>query len=186
MNYPVLVLSSGGIDSTAVIKFYLNQSFEVSTLFVDYGQLSLKNEEKAVTKVCEYYNVPLKKIGFFGFKKKTDGFILGRNALLLHIALMEFKQPKGLIGIGIHSSTSYVDCSNEFVNIMQASFDLYTNGCISIGAPFLNWGKKEICEYCVNNQVPLNLTYSCELGLDQPCGRCLSCRDLEVIYKDDS
>jgi len=182
----VMVLASGGIDSTAVMNFYLEQKFFVLALFVDFGQHAIKEEEKAVSKVCEHYDVPSKKVSFSGFNITSDGFIVGRNALLLHTALMEFQERKGIISIGVHLGTRYADCSEEFIRIMQASFDLYTNGRISIGVPFLNWNKKEIWDYCISHQVPLNLTYSCELGLIQPCGRCKSCKDLEVLYAGSS
>ena len=64
---------------------------------------------------------------------------------------------------------------------MQSIFDIYKNGLIKIDAPFLTFYKSQIYDYCIKEKVPLNLTYSCELGLKQPCGKCLSCKDLEKI-----
>ena len=106
----------------------------------------------------------------------------GRNAFFLHAALMAFKYTTGIIAIGVHSDTPYYDCSEQFIRDMQLSFDLYTDGRVGIGAPFLHWNKRDIWEYCHSKKVPIQLTYSCELGRDQPCGQCLSCKDLEALH----
>ena len=55
----VLVLLSGGIDSSACLVFYLTQGFSVSALFVDYGQVSKGREESAASAMCAHYGVPL-------------------------------------------------------------------------------------------------------------------------------
>lgn len=177
-----VVLLSGGLDSTSCLAFYLSQGFSVSALFVDYGQLSAKLENAAATEVCDHYRIPLQKTSISGLQQSAGGFILGRNALLLYSALLSFNLKAGIIGIGIHSGTTYQDCTEEFVSQIQSSFDLYTDGQIIIGVPFLNWNKVEIWHYAQNAEVPLHLTYSCELGRRQPCGECLSCSDLEVLH----
>ena len=178
----VLVLLSGGIDSTACVAYYSSQKFLVTGLFIDYGQSAARNENKAAVAVSQHYNIPLEKIFFSGGRKWEAGCIPGRNTFLLSIALMNFKLKSGLVAIGIHSGTDYWDCSKEFIEMMQTCFDRYTDGCISIDAPFLNWKKHEIWKYSIENKAPLEFTYSCELGRKQPCGKCLSCKDLEALY----
>jgi 7-cyano-7-deazaguanine synthase len=176
-----LVLLSGGVDSTAVLDYCIKQKLKPNAFFVDYGQLSARREKRAVTRICQIYNTQL-SIGLVtGFKGLKDGYIRGRNGFLLYMALMAFDAPAGTISFGIHRSTTYADCSPVFVQNIQDTFDLYSNGTIKIHAPFIDWTKAEIWEYCKNNNVPIELTYSCELGLKQPCGKCLSCQDLEVI-----
>lgn len=117
-----------------------------------------------------------------GYENLAGGYVLGRNAFLLHVALMAFSHPAGIIALGIHSGTRYVDCTAGFLRHMQASFDLYADGRIRVDAPFLNWSKREIWEFCRKIGAPLELTYSCENGADQPCGKCASCQDLEALY----
>ena len=63
---------------------------------------------------------------------------------------------------------------------MQAVLDLYSEG-VQLAMPFLHWTKAEVFEYCLIKDVPLHLTYSCERGLDPPCGYCLSCMDREAF-----
>ena len=178
----VLVLSSGGIDSTACIDFYLSSGFTVESLFIRYGQLAFEREMVAVQAITRFYHVPLSIVNASGFKTWSSGYVPGRNAFLLFCALMNLAEQQGLIGLGIHGGTPYVDCSAGFVLEMQRSFNLYTNGSVQLDAPFVTWGKRDIWNYCLSRNVPLDLTYSCEIGKQQPCGNCASCKDLEVLY----
>jgi len=177
----VLVLLSGGIDSTATVHFYKTQGNSVSGLFIDFGQISGKREEAASEFIADFFKIKLHKVKCSGINSKKSGYISGRNAFLLHTALMNFPFKKGIIAIGIHSGTNYIDCSNSFAIMMQQSFDLYTDGQVNIGTPFINWKKNEIYYYSQKNGIPLHLTYSCELGKKQPCGECISCKDLEAL-----
>ena len=167
----VLVLLSGGIDSAACVAFYLKNNFSVSSLFFDYGQLSARREYEAALRIARYDAIPLQRIRCAGFKQYSGGNIPGRNAFLLQGALMFFKYNSGLISIGIHSDTPYYDCSEKFIQSMQSLFDIYTDGRVGIDVPFLSWNKRQIWDFCQNENVPLQLTYSCELGKAQPCGQ---------------
>lgn len=177
-----LVLLSGGLDSSACAAFYLTQKFSVQALFVNYGQISAARECSAAAAICAHYGIPLEKLTCSGFSRWKGGYIPGRNAFLLYSALMAFRHATGIIAMGIHAGTSYQDCSERFTHDMQSSFDLYADGRIRIAAPFLRWSKRQILDYSKKHNVPVQLTYSCELGVRQPCGRCLSCKDLKALY----
>jgi 7-cyano-7-deazaguanine synthase len=176
----IVVLLSGGLDSTACVAYYKAQRSRISTLFVDYGQRSRNHELRSASAVAAHYNVALKVLRLS--KSNTwNGYVPARNAFLLTVALMHFEEARGLISIGVHAGTSYVDCTPTFSNSMQAVFDLYTSGCIRIDAPFLDWEKRDIYGYLLRRRSPIELTYSCQLGRRQPCGACPSCRDLERL-----
>ena len=177
-----LILTSGGIDSTACINFYKKMGFDVDALFIDFGQPSRIKEYKAATLIANYYDINLNRVLVKSRQQIHDGFIPGRNAFLLFSALMNFTKDNGIIGIGIHNGTNYFDCSKDFVVQVQNIFDQYSQGTVKIGVPFLNFNKKEIWDYCNLEQVPIHLSYSCELGKKQPCGYCTTCKDLEAIY----
>jgi 7-cyano-7-deazaguanine synthase len=178
----VVVLLSGGIDSTASIEFYLRQKFNVKALFINYGQIAAKKELVAAKKIANHYKIKLDKVVVRNLMTFSSGEIIGRNAFLLTTALLNFKQKNGIISIGIHDGTTYPDCTKKFIKDMQEIFDIYKNGAIQIGVPFLDFKKIEIWAYSQEHKVPLDLTYSCELGKMQPCGKCLSCKDLEILY----
>jgi 7-cyano-7-deazaguanine synthase len=176
-----LVLLSGGIDSTACVAFYLQQGFSVSAVFVDYGQIAAPQEKKASQAVANHYQIPVAILSWSG-QKKQAGLIIGRNAFLLFAALMEVPVEARIIAAGIHSGTTYYDCSQSFIRRIQFLFDSYTGGIVQVGTPFLKWSKRDVWAYCKTHRVPLELTYSCENGSAQPCGECLSCQDLEILH----
>jgi 7-cyano-7-deazaguanine synthase len=172
-----MVLLSGGVDSAACIAFLQSQNIRASGLFINYGHSAAKQEYQAAVAISEFYKAPLKHIAVSGFQQWGVGFVPGRNAFLLHTALMAVSFKKGMVAIGIHSGTAYRDCSDYFLRQMQSSFDIYAEGRIHVSAPFLHWTKKEIWDYGRKMSVPFELTYSCEAGRDQACGQCLSCID---------
>lgn len=176
-----LVLLSGGADSSACLTFLKEQGAHLHSLFIDYGQPSAKEERSAAFAISDYYEVPLTAIEVTGFKRWDAGYVNGRNAFLLHTALMAADFSRGLIGIGIHAGTSYADCTEYFIRQMQASFDVYMDGRVQVYAPFLGWTKKEVWEYSRGVGMPLELTYSCETGGVPSCRRCRSCIDRESL-----
>ena len=177
----VYVLLSGGIDSAACVAFYLKENFSTRCMFIDYEQAAGQREFRSAKAIAKHYRVHFSRLTWSGLHKKNAGLVFGRNAFLLVSALMEMPRYTGIIAIGAHSGTNYYDCTSAFFRKMQSIFDAYTKGRIQIGVPFLKWTKGNILAFCRSYKVPLELTYSCERGLDQPCGQCLSCRDLEIL-----
>lgn len=175
------ILLSGGLDSACCLAFYLRRSFKVEAVFVDYGQASTHSESRAARAISHHYSVPLRVIKLTPAQPKGPGLIRGRNAFLLLVALTESKVTNSLVALGIHAGTNYDDCSPVFVRRMQSVFDLCTGGTTQICAPFLKWRKPDIWAFAHGHGVPIQLTYSCECGLPQPCGSCDSCAALEAL-----
>src|SRR6266496_4084383 len=178
----VTVLLSGGLDSTACLAFYMKQDFAVEGLFFDFGQASATREEDAARAIARHYGAGLRCVRCEGLHPRTGVEVRGRNGFLLLGALMALQGEAGIIGIGIHEGTSYADCTENFIQESQHLFDLYTDGQVRIGAPFIKWTKRQIWDYGQFASIPVALTYSCESGRDQPCGECLSCKDLTALY----
>jgi 7-cyano-7-deazaguanine synthase len=178
----VLVLASGGADSSCCIGYYSRDPENcLSAMFVDYGQAAVRHEETAVTLICNFYKIPLTKIHVVGNTAFGAGVIRGRNALLLTTALTFCNFESGLIALGIHSGTEFPDCSPSFVDGVRTIFDIYSDGRIGVDAPFVYWAKRDIWQFGKNIGVPFDHTYSCDLGKVPNCGTCLSCKDRERI-----
>ena len=177
----VLVLLSGGLDSSACIQFYLDFGRPPCALFIDYGQRAAKLEARAASRIAAHYDTPLITCFWKGATIKPVGAIPGRNAFLVSAALLERPESVSTIANGIHAGTEYADCSAQFIAQLQSAVDLSESGRIELAAPFLTWSKADILEYCVSKGVPTHKTYSCERGASIPCGECLSCRDRQGI-----
>ena len=175
------VLLSGGIDSSTCLAYYLDEEFDVGAVFVSYGQVASTPELLAAKSVCRHFHVPLRVIRMEQTTAKGPGLIIGRNAFLVCTAVLEAGENAGIVAIGIHSGTRYRDCSPLFVRELQRLFDVCTGGSVQIGAPFVRWTKRDIWQLAKRLKVPLSVTYSCERGRKQPCGKCDSCSDLEIL-----
>jgi 7-cyano-7-deazaguanine synthase len=181
ISAPGIVLLSGGVDSACLLALCADeQRKDVDALFVDYGQAAAQPEREAATAVTRALGVRLRHAQL-AVGPIVEGEIPGRNALLVHVALTMAPASPATIMLGIHAGTPYVDCSPPFVEAMQISLDLHRRGTLQLAAPFVNWSKREVYDYARAMRVPLELTYSCELGTIPPCGSCLSCRDRELL-----
>lgn len=180
-SHEACILLSGGIDSAACLHFFLKQKYAVSAFHVSYGQPAEEMEKRAASRVARHFGVKLKKIELTGTKRQSDGEIMGRNTLLVFAALLQRTVDRGLIVLGVHSGTPYYDCSEGFLDSVQEIMNGYTDGAVQITAPFQTWSKLDVWEFCQEEGIPIDLTYSCENGNPKPCGRCLSCQDLEEL-----
>jgi 7-cyano-7-deazaguanine synthase len=176
-NHEVLVLLSGGIDSTACLDFYKELGRLPLAFFVDYGQPAARLEADAAKAVSAHYSVPLVSLTWRGYQTKRAGLIPGRNCFLITAALMERPNSVFMIALGVHAGTDYPDCSQPFLETMQTAIEISENCAVQLATPFAAWTKQDILAYCKVRNVPVHLTYSCERGTEPPCGACLSCKD---------
>jgi 7-cyano-7-deazaguanine synthase len=177
----VAVLASGGIDSAAVIDFYLRRKCSVSAVFFDYGQPTREAEQEAFKRIIGYYGIQGQafKLGITPAKRGSEYLV--RNAVLLFAAAaLGFDPAK--IAMGIHSDSQYFDCSQVFMRNCQSVLDGYFGGTVRFEAPFLDFDKRQVIQYCKKNRVPLRLTFSCTRS-NTPCGQCVSCVERERFLK---
>ncbi len=172
----ILVLLSGGLDSCACIDFYKHMGRPIAAMFIDYGQRAAKREKLAARNITNYYDINLQEIRISKVNKKEIGEIKYLNLFLLSTALMESSNSIRAIVLGIHAGTTYWDCELKFIKSMQ-NMILNKHNNIKILTPFINWHKTEIMQYVLDNNVPFDMTYSCEDGRAGGCGKCLSCID---------
>jgi 7-cyano-7-deazaguanine synthase len=172
---------SGGIDSSACALFYARLGFAVHGVHITYAQPAASREKLAAETVASEIGIPISLLKMDGAIRLPDTEIPGRNAFLIIAAFLALQAPAGLMALGIHAGTPYFDCSPTFALRMQALLDGYAEGRTRLASPFITWTKLEVWEFALSAGLPTDLTYSCELGLPQPCGKCRSCKDLEEL-----
>lgn len=177
-NRDVVVCFSGGVDSTALIDYYLSRHFTIRAVHFNYGQPAFQGEAVAVRSISTHYAIEVVTQSITPILPcNSVGEYFARNALFLLLACCELNLTKGLLALGIHGGTSYYDCSPQFASHIQSLIDGYSGGNIMLDFPFLKNTKAEIVQYCIEQSVPLALTYSCERNPTVPCGACRSCLD---------
>ena len=175
-----LVLLSGGIDSATLLSHAHQMWPRVESLFVDYGQAAALGERAAARALASEASVDHREASFIG-STFGAGEIRGRNAFLVHAALLAWGEERGAIALGVHAHSVYRDCSPEFAGLMQRSLDLHTGGALQLSTPFITRTKGEVFSLALDLHVPLHLTYCCEASGTAPCGTCDSCRDREHL-----
>jgi hypothetical protein len=88
----VLVLTSGGMDSAACLRFFMDFGRPPQALFINYGQKSGDKEHSAARLVCDYFGVPLQVFNAPFPEIPGPGFVTGRNLFLASAALILKKQ----------------------------------------------------------------------------------------------
>jgi 7-cyano-7-deazaguanine synthase len=173
----VTVLFSGGIDSTACVRFFMDRGYDVCGVFVNFGQAAVLSEARAVETLKVEFGIPVVVVRAESELSFGAGELVGRNAFLIFAAVLLGGCHDGLLAIGVHAGTPYYDCSPAFIDRANVLVGECTNGRVSVIAPFVQWSKDDVYSFFSTLNLPLSQTYSCEAGSTPPCRHCASCAD---------
>tara|TARA_Y100001933_G_scaffold262352_1_gene319605 strand:+ start:5344 stop:6024 length:681 start_codon:yes stop_codon:yes gene_type:complete len=204
-NKKVIILASGGLDSSTVAGIAKNSGAQIFGLSFNYGQRH-KKELRAAKRIAKYLKfedlkvIQLdlsiwggssltdkeKKIPIHGIDKNTipNTYVPGRNTIFISVALSLAEAINAdCIGLGINALdySGYPDCRPDYIEQFQKLANLSSkrgrdNKPIKLWTPLLNLNKEEIIELAFSNNVPIEETWSCYLGGKIPCQKCDSCR----------
>jgi len=111
-------------------------------------------------------------------------YVPGRNTVFIAIA-MSLAEAKGAeaiyLGINAVDYSGYPDCRPEYLEAFQNLAQLSSKAGLEgkapkLVAPLINELKVDIVRRAVKLKVPIDMTWSCYQGEEEPCGRCDSCR----------
>ena len=151
----VNLLLGGGIDSTALIVYYLSRNASIRGIHFNYGQPSLTGERRSISMLSQHYGISVTTVDLGLSIASIRGEYYCRNALLLLAAASVLQVRQGILSIGIHSETPYYDCSSSFMTDIQRLVDGYFGGAIQVEAPFLKLTKSNIFDFCRLKKVPI-------------------------------
>ena len=125
--------------------------------------------------------------------EKTDGapvstYVPFRNGLFLSSAA-SIALSKGceVIYYGAHSDdaagNAYPDCSDAFNKAINDAIYIGSGNQLKVEAPFIGLTKAQVVKKGLELKVPYELTWSCYMGEDKPCGVCGTCIDRAKAFE---
>ncbi len=114
-------------------------------------------------------------------------WVPGRNVVFTAIAT-SFAEAENaekiIVGWDLEEAVTFPDNSKEFLDAFNNVLRIGTLEDVEIEAPVINMGKTEIVKLGIKINAPLNLSYSCYMGGEKPCGICESCIRRMRAFKD--
>ncbi len=127
--------------------------------------------------------------------EKTDGkpvstYVPFRNGLFLSSAAsIAISKDCSVIYYGAHSDdaagNAYPDCSSDFNDAINRAIYIGSGKQLTVEAPFVNMTKADVVKTGIELNVPYDLTWSCYLGDDKPCGKCGTCIDRQKAFMEN-
>lgn len=185
----VIVLLSGGIDSSVLLAELLHERIGCKCLFVDYGQRARKEEYAASKRISDSMNVDLLRVVLGNFSGRFRNLLTqdnpslstvfpARNMLLLTLAAqIGYEEHARAVAIGVIMTARYPDCSKEFLESAEKLITLALGEKMAVLSPFSQLTKRQVVGIGRTLDVPFELTYSCLGGGRKHCGRCESCKE---------
>jgi 7-cyano-7-deazaguanine synthase len=188
----IVTLVSGGLDSTLMAVLTKEARIEQFPLFVDYGQRFLTRELAACRRSMRNNHLPkpaVANVGGFGTLIRSgltdrklhvveDAFTPGRNLLFLLLgAAYAYQVGANAVAIGLLSERTslFPDQTSEFTVMAQAMLSACMGCPVKVLTPLSEFTKHDVVSLARGRKI--EGTYSCHMGGQVPCGRCISCRE---------
>lgn len=196
-----VLLLSGGLDSSTLLAWLLDEGYEPVALTLRYGSRHMEAETAAARAVAAHFGVPhlVRDLpeGLFRGSGLIDAplpagrsleemaaggvapsYVPLRNTVFLAVAgAVAEGIGAGAVAYAAHREdhTGYPDCRPEYVEAMGRALCLGSRDGLGLLAPFIGWRKAEIVRWAAGRGVPLHLTHTCYRGHRPACGACDSC-----------
>ena len=201
----VIVLHSGGMDSTTCLFKAKAEGAEVYSLGIDYGQ-RLAVEMIFAAKQCAALSVPREVISVEWRKPErriptnreppemrasvSHAFLPARNAVFLSLAAAHaagISAEEVHIGLNCVDFSGYPDCTVEFFDAFRTMMAIANPDGAKIRAPLLELSKPEIAKMAKDLGIGEHDTWSCyqpkvAAGAVTPCLVCDACRLHEYAW----
>ncbi|WP_066798317.1 7-cyano-7-deazaguanine synthase, partial [Caldivirga sp. MU80] len=199
----VLVIASGGLDSTTAAAHLIKQGYEVALLHFNYGHVAEGPENRAVREIARFLNVPLIEVDMDFFRVVRHSPLLGdgeinrvdegregaefahewvpaRNFVFIALATAiaeAYGYDYIATGINLEESGAYPDNEMEFIRLLNKvlPYAVGPNKHVELLMPVGHLVKHEIVRLGLEVGAPLHLTWSCYDKGPKHCGRCGPC-----------
>lgn len=190
----LVILASGGIDSTLMSLMAYEEGVAIHPLFIDYGQLGAVKEWQAVRQSYSKHGLPSPiRMDLSGYghvipsgittrdlRISEDAFLPGRNMLIILAgAGFAYRINAQGVAIGLLNPETHLfpDQTGEFLRACETTLETAFGRRIAVVAPLFHLTKKDVLTMA--GERGLTTTYSCHAGGDTPCGVCVSCMEIK-------
>ena len=187
-------LVSGGLDSTLAGVLAKEEGVTLFPLFIAYGQRAAKHEWQACRMVHKLLKLPapvrmdisgfgrIIRTGLTSTKKnvKSDAFTPGRNLLFLLMgSAYAYQKGASAVAIGLLAEkfSLFPDQRDLFVERAERAIEAALGKSIRVVTPLSQFSKADVMKLARAKGV--HGTYSCHAGTKVPCGRCISCLEVQ-------
>lgn len=191
---PVMLMASGGLDSTTVAYLLAERGVQVFPLFFDYGQHCVEMEWSRVNEVIPKGFESVERVCLSDLFKgsrsrliseadlwkdsvKDDDLYIPYRTMLFYAAAAARAQTLDIFEVytGFINSNhaKEIDCTAEFMNKLDGLTD--SVGPVRFVSPFRYSSKAEVAREAVRLGVPIGRTFSCQAASQLPCGACPNC-----------
>lgn len=204
----VLVLLSGGIDSSTALHWAHREHTVTAALAFHYGSNHAERELACARYQAAQLGIPLHEVDLRPISRHLSSALLSgasaiptgdyeeenmrqtvvpfRNGIFLAIAagIAESCGAEAVV-IAAHSGDHalYPDCREDFMQAMAQAIQHGTYAGLHILRPFISMTKGEIVTLGAQLKVDFNHTYSCYCGGEQHCGLCGTCRERREAFR---
>lgn len=208
----VVLILSGGLDSTVLGYRLRARGSRLTMLSFDYGQRHRRELEyarrTAVKLTGNHRVIDLSAIsGLLAGSSLTDAavdvpdghytdlsmritVVPNRNAIMLDVAVAQAVAVKaGAVAFGAHAGDHpiYPDCRPVFLNAYRRMVLLANEGFLApqftVLAPFIGLSKADVVIIGVDLGVPFADTWSCYKGGEMHCGKCGTCVERREAFQ---
>ncbi|HCA5736781.1 TPA: 7-cyano-7-deazaguanine synthase [Citrobacter freundii] len=190
----VLLLASGGLDSTTVAYQLAAEGIEVVPIFFNYGQHCVETEWARVNEVLpsemqrpERFDISdifrgsqsrlICEADLWTEDIKDDDLYIPYRTMLFFAAAAARAQIVGILNVytGFINSNhaKEIDCTAAFMNNLDELTS--TIGPVRFHSPFRYSSKADVARVAAELGVPIGRTYSCQASAQFPCGACPNC-----------
>lgn len=208
----VVVIASGGLDSTVLAYWLAARHSRLTLLSFDYGQRH-RIELDHAAEIARLLDSPHRIIdltslgalltgcaltdtsvavpdGHYTDESMAATVVPNRNAIMLDIAVSVASAVRAdAVAFGAHAGDHaiYPDCRPEFVERFARSVQAANEGLLvpefQVLAPFLTLSKTDVVRLGEALEVPFARTWSCYRGQDVHCGTCGTCTERREAFR---
>ena len=191
MAEKILVLASGGLDSSVVVALYKNLGYDVHILYIKYRN---KNWDIEITKILglmDKLDIPQSNFKTSSIllpwsnssciqnstSDPANQYVEARNLVFASLAV-SCAEALGINIVAMGILCPHIDYPDTYPEFLDTLDKLSSQFGVYVEAPLRQLDKDGVYKLALKLGLTLDDTHSCNLG-DKPCGECLDCKLVE-------